>query len=194
MSDVYRIFGSEISPYSIKVRSYFRYKGIPHEWIERSNAVMDEFKKYAKTDKFWNSPHPNTCKWMRLKTVIRQLFKEVPIPSVSRQQMDREEAVEAGDVTVENYLELVSGEDGAPYVHGADVKKTEAVAKKAEPKKAKPAKPLTVPVSSTYGAEPEPELEAEMPLHGEGEYNAQQVQAQGAGEDAGDDDKLFSDQ
>ena len=48
MSDVYRIFGSEISPYSIKVRSYFRYKGIPHEWIERSNAVMDEYKKYAK--------------------------------------------------------------------------------------------------------------------------------------------------
>ncbi len=48
MSDVHRIFGSEISPYSVKVRSYFRYKGIPHEWIERSNAVMDEFKKYAK--------------------------------------------------------------------------------------------------------------------------------------------------
>jgi glutathione S-transferase len=47
MSDVHRIFGSEISPYSVKVRSYFRYKGIPHEWIERSNAVMDEFKKYA---------------------------------------------------------------------------------------------------------------------------------------------------
>ena len=27
MSDVYRIFGAEISPYSVKVRSYFRYKG-----------------------------------------------------------------------------------------------------------------------------------------------------------------------
>jgi len=44
----HRVFGSEISPYSIKVRSYFRYKGIPHEWIERSQAHLEEFQKYAK--------------------------------------------------------------------------------------------------------------------------------------------------
>jgi glutathione S-transferase len=48
MSDVYRIFGAEVSPYSTKVRSYFRFKGIPHEWIVRSSATQDEFKKYAK--------------------------------------------------------------------------------------------------------------------------------------------------
>jgi glutathione S-transferase len=48
MSDVYRIFGAEVSPYSIKVRSYFRYKEIPHEWIVRSSATQEEFKKYAK--------------------------------------------------------------------------------------------------------------------------------------------------
>jgi len=48
MSDVYRIFGSELSPYSVKVRSYFRYKGIAHEWIPRNAAVEEEFKKYAK--------------------------------------------------------------------------------------------------------------------------------------------------
>ena len=48
MSDVYRIFGSEISPYSVKVRSYARYKGIPHEWIERSQANLAEYQKYAK--------------------------------------------------------------------------------------------------------------------------------------------------
>ncbi len=44
----YRIFGSELSPYSVKVRSYFRYKGIPHEWISRSSANEEEFRKYAK--------------------------------------------------------------------------------------------------------------------------------------------------
>ncbi|HTG25953.1 MAG TPA: glutathione S-transferase family protein [Reyranella sp.] len=44
----YRIFGSELSPYSVKVRSYFRYKGLPHEWIARSPAVQGEFQKYAK--------------------------------------------------------------------------------------------------------------------------------------------------
>lgn len=48
MSEIYRIYGSEPSPYSVKVRSYFRYKQIPHEWIERSAAVEEEFKQYAK--------------------------------------------------------------------------------------------------------------------------------------------------
>lgn len=43
-----RIFGSELSPYSVKVRSYFRFKGLPHEWIPRSPAVQAEFQKYAK--------------------------------------------------------------------------------------------------------------------------------------------------
>ncbi len=44
----YRIYGSELSPYSIKVRSYFRYKKIPHEWVIRSMDKMPEFQKYAK--------------------------------------------------------------------------------------------------------------------------------------------------
>lgn len=48
MSDRYRVFGSELSPYSVKVRSYLRYKGIAHEWIPRSPAVEEEFRKYAK--------------------------------------------------------------------------------------------------------------------------------------------------
>ena len=47
MSDVYRVFGSELSPYSIKVRSYFRYKQIPHAWLLRSGN-MEEYKKYAR--------------------------------------------------------------------------------------------------------------------------------------------------
>ncbi|MEW6267659.1 MAG: glutathione S-transferase family protein [Thermodesulfobacteriota bacterium] len=44
----YRIFGSELSPYSVKVRSYFRYKRIPHEWVVRSAANEEEFRRYAK--------------------------------------------------------------------------------------------------------------------------------------------------
>ena len=44
----YRIFGSELSPYSVKVRSWFRYKGLPHEWLLRSAANQAEFQKYAK--------------------------------------------------------------------------------------------------------------------------------------------------
>jgi glutathione S-transferase len=48
MTTPYRVFGAEMSPYSVKVRSYLRYKGIPHEWIPRSPANQAEFQKYAK--------------------------------------------------------------------------------------------------------------------------------------------------
>ena len=48
MADQYRIFGAELSPYSVKVRSYCRYKGIPHHWIIRSAAVQEDYNKYAK--------------------------------------------------------------------------------------------------------------------------------------------------
>ena len=48
MTNAYRIFGSELSPYSVKVRSFFRFKGVEHSWIPRSPAVQAEFQKYAK--------------------------------------------------------------------------------------------------------------------------------------------------
>ena len=48
MADRYRIYGAEMSPYSVKVRSYFRYKGLPHEWIIRNAASQADYQKYAK--------------------------------------------------------------------------------------------------------------------------------------------------
>lgn len=48
MAEVYRIFGSEMSPYSVKVRSYARYKGIPHQWIPRTMATEEAYRKYAR--------------------------------------------------------------------------------------------------------------------------------------------------
>src|SRR5579871_1437296 len=47
-ADRYRIFGAEMSPYSVKVRSYFRYKAIPHQWILRNAASQTEYETYAK--------------------------------------------------------------------------------------------------------------------------------------------------
>lgn len=44
----FRIIGSELSPYSVKVRSYFCYKNLAHEWIPRSPATQAEFQNYAK--------------------------------------------------------------------------------------------------------------------------------------------------
>ena len=48
MAEVYRIIGAEMSPYSVKVRSYFRYKAIPHQWVLRNAASQAEFEKHAK--------------------------------------------------------------------------------------------------------------------------------------------------
>ena len=43
----YRVIGSEESPYSVKVRSYFRYKSLPHQWLTR-NQAGDLFQTHAK--------------------------------------------------------------------------------------------------------------------------------------------------
>ncbi|HYL58524.1 MAG TPA: glutathione S-transferase family protein [Candidatus Acidoferrales bacterium] len=48
MAEMYRVHGIELSPYSVKVRSYFRYKGIPHRWIPRSLDADGEYQKYQK--------------------------------------------------------------------------------------------------------------------------------------------------
>lgn len=48
MTAPYRLYGAELSPYSLKVRSYLRYKRLAHEWIERTHARSDEFSRYAK--------------------------------------------------------------------------------------------------------------------------------------------------
>src|SRR5262245_1977880 len=48
MTAPFRLYGAELSPYSIKVRSYLRYKGLQFEWLPRSNARQEEFARYAK--------------------------------------------------------------------------------------------------------------------------------------------------
>ena len=48
MADGYRILGAEMSPYSVKVRSYFRYKAIPHQWVLRNAASQADYEKYAR--------------------------------------------------------------------------------------------------------------------------------------------------
>jgi hypothetical protein len=55
MANGYRIIGAEMSPYSVKVRSYFRYKAIPHQWILRNAASQVEFEKHAKcrSSRWW---------------------------------------------------------------------------------------------------------------------------------------------
>lgn len=48
MAEAYRIFGSEMSPYSVKVRAYFRFKGVPHRWIARNAGNDEDYKRFAR--------------------------------------------------------------------------------------------------------------------------------------------------
>ncbi|MBW2498709.1 MAG: glutathione S-transferase family protein [Deltaproteobacteria bacterium] len=48
MSEIYRVYGVELSPFSVKVRSYLRYKQVPHEWVVRNVDTMADYQKYAK--------------------------------------------------------------------------------------------------------------------------------------------------
>jgi glutathione S-transferase len=48
MTAPFRLYGAELSPYSVKVRSYLRYKGVDFEWRARTNATQEEFQRYAK--------------------------------------------------------------------------------------------------------------------------------------------------
>jgi glutathione S-transferase len=48
MTAPYRLYGADLSPYSVKALWVMRFKEIPHEWIERSLSRQAEFQKYAK--------------------------------------------------------------------------------------------------------------------------------------------------
>ncbi len=82
MSDVYRIFGMEVSPYSVKTRSYFRYKGIPHEWIPRDRAAMPEFQKYARLPLVPLVVTPDDEGIQDSTPILEQLEAKFPEPSI----------------------------------------------------------------------------------------------------------------
>jgi glutathione S-transferase len=48
MTAPFRLYGAELSPYSMKVRSYLQYKGVPFEWMPRTVARQEEFARFAK--------------------------------------------------------------------------------------------------------------------------------------------------
>jgi glutathione S-transferase len=82
MSGHYRIFGAEVSPYSVKVRSYFRYKQIPHEWIVRGPATAAEYQKYAKLPIIPLVVSPENEAMQDSTPIIEQLEQRFPDPSI----------------------------------------------------------------------------------------------------------------
>lgn len=78
----FRLYGAELSPYSVKVRSYLRFKGLPFEWRQRSQARQEEVARYAKlplvpilVDADDNAMQDST-------PMIEALEREFPQPSI----------------------------------------------------------------------------------------------------------------
>lgn len=82
MATPYRIFGIELSPYSVKVRSYFRYKGIPHEWVVRHLGNMEEFQKHAKLPLIPLVITPEAAGLQDSTPILEQMERRFPDPSI----------------------------------------------------------------------------------------------------------------
>jgi glutathione S-transferase len=79
----YRVFGSELSPYSVKVRSYLRYKNIPHTWIVRDTNTQAEFDRYAKLPLIPLVVTPAGEGWQDSTPIIERFEKLQPEPSIT---------------------------------------------------------------------------------------------------------------
>jgi glutathione S-transferase len=79
----YRIFGIELSPYSVKVRSYFRYKRIPHEWVVRHMGNMEEFQKHAKLPLIPLVITPEGAGLQDSTPILEQMERLFPEPSIT---------------------------------------------------------------------------------------------------------------
>jgi glutathione S-transferase len=82
VADGYRIIGAEMSPYSVKVRSYFRYKAIPHQWVLRNAASQAEYEKHAKIPVIPLVVTPDGTGIQDSTPIIDQTEKIFPEPSV----------------------------------------------------------------------------------------------------------------
>jgi glutathione S-transferase len=83
MADGYRIFGAEMSPYSVKIRSYFRYKAIPHQWILRNAGSQAEYEKHAKMPIIPLVVTPEGAGIQDSTPIIDQMEKLYPEPSIN---------------------------------------------------------------------------------------------------------------
>ena len=79
---LYRIFGSEMSPYSVKVRSYFRYKQIPHQWVPRNAESEAEYQRFARLPIVPTVATPEGEGLQDSTPVIEALEARFPEPSI----------------------------------------------------------------------------------------------------------------
>ncbi|MGH6985945.1 MAG: glutathione S-transferase N-terminal domain-containing protein [Caulobacteraceae bacterium] len=82
MAEPYTIFGSEMSPYSVKVRSYFRYKEIPHLWAPRNAQNEETYRKAARLPLVPTVVTPKSVGVQDSTPIIEALEAEFPSPTI----------------------------------------------------------------------------------------------------------------
>ncbi len=81
MSQTFKIFGAEMSPYSVKVRAWFRYKGLAHRWLVRPQHEA-EFKQYARLPLIPLVVTPDGEAIQVSTPIIEALERQYPDPSI----------------------------------------------------------------------------------------------------------------
>ena len=82
MADGYRLYGSEMSPYSVKVRSYLRYKGLLHSWLVRNADTQAEYQRYAKIQIIPLVVTPQDEALQDSTPIIERVERDHPTPSI----------------------------------------------------------------------------------------------------------------
>jgi glutathione S-transferase len=82
MSDEFRIIGAENSPYSVKVRSYFRFKALPHRWLRRAEA-QEDYQRLAKLPLIPLVITPEGEGLQDSTPIIETIEKRFPEPSIT---------------------------------------------------------------------------------------------------------------
>jgi len=82
MGKTYRIFGSEMSPYSVKVRSYFRFKRIPHAWIPRGADNDEEYRRLSRLPIIPTVATPDDEGLQDSTPIIEAIESRFPEPSI----------------------------------------------------------------------------------------------------------------
>jgi glutathione S-transferase len=77
-----RLIGLEMSPYSLKVRSYLRYKKIPFEWIDRNRKNEKLFQRHARVQLIPLVLFSDDDAMQDSTPIIERLERENPEPSI----------------------------------------------------------------------------------------------------------------
>lgn len=78
----FRLMGLEPSPYTMKVESFLKFKGVPYEWVSRNLKNEKLFQKHAKVQLIPLLFFPSGETMQDSTPIIERLEKEYPKPSI----------------------------------------------------------------------------------------------------------------